>query len=271
MPIVSLVRRQYRAKSVERKLIVDIDDLAAFYASPLGALVQHRLGDTINRIWPSARHDDVVLGYGYTTPLVDLWPMADWHLLMPSQQGVMAQPDAPPTVLTDERHWPVRDDSVNRLLVLHGLEAANQVELVLDEAWRVLRPNGRALFIVPNRRGLWARRDKTPFGAGRPFSGGQLRQILQRTGFVPARMRPALMMPPHMPSSLMARLAWLERGLSVVAPQLGGLWLIEAVKQVPAPLSVEKARRARARGSVGVPRPALSPKIGSPKIGSPKI
>jgi SAM-dependent methyltransferase len=246
-------------------MALDIGDLAAFYTTPLGTHVTERLADEIGRIWPQpAGGDDLVLGYGYAAPLAGppthLWAKADWHLLMPAQQGVMS--DTPTSsILADERYWPVRDNSVNRLLALHGLEASTQVERLLDEAWRVLRPNGRALFIVANRRGLWARRDKTPFGAGRPFSSSQMRQILRRTGFVPGLMRPTLMLPPNVPLPLVRRLAWLERGLSLTVPQLGGVWLVEAVKQVPAPQSVEKARSARARNLVGVPRPALSPKL----------
>ncbi len=247
-------------------MAVDITDLAEFYASPLGRQVQSVVCERINHIWPSpAGKDDVVLGYGYASPLVaPLWPSTHWHLLMPQQQGVLAQDgitgSRKPTILGHEGYWPVRDNSVNRLLVMHGLEAANHVERVLDEAWRVLQPNGRALFMVPNRRGLWARSDVTPFGAGRPFSRRQLTQTLRRTGFVPAQMQPALMLPPSLPVRAMQSLRRAERMVSFILPQLGGVWLIEAIKQVPAPLSVQRARQARARRGLGVPRPALSPK-----------
>lgn len=241
-------------------MAVDILDLTRFYETPLGRGVQALLCAQIERLWPQAAGpDEQILGYGYTPPLAEtLWPEADWHFLMPHQQGVMAaQKDAPQSILTGETAWPVRDDSVNRLLVLHGLEAANELELVLDEAWRVLRPNGRGLFIVPNRRGFWARGDKTPFGAGRPFSGNQLRTSLHRTGFVPGRMQTALFVPPGLAQKLQGAPAWVELMTGFIAPRFGGVWLVEAVKQVPAPLSVERARRARARRLIGVPRPAL--------------
>ena len=44
---------------------------------------------------------------------------------------------------------------------------------------------GRALFVVPNRSGLWARREATPFGFGRPYSLGQLESHLKRGSFTP--------------------------------------------------------------------------------------
>jgi SAM-dependent methyltransferase len=241
-------------------MAVDILDLAAFYATPLGRDVEAALAAKIAHIWGrDADKDELILGYGYAPPLAEkLWPRAAWHFLMPHQQGVMAaEKGERPAILTHEAHWPVRDDSVNRLLFLHGVEAANHLEIVLDEAWRVLRPNARALLIVPNRRGLWARGDKTPFGAGRPFSGSQLRASLQRTGFVPGLMQTALFLPPYMPMGLRSSLRFIERAAGFVTPRLGGVWLVEAVKQVPAPLAVERARKARARQRLGIPRPAL--------------
>ena len=47
----------------------------------------------------------------------------------------------------------------------------------LEEVWRVLAPEGRAVFVAPSRRGVWARVDGTPFGHGQPFSRGQLRDL----------------------------------------------------------------------------------------------
>ena len=252
-------------------MAVDILDLAAFYKTPLGRNVQAAMATHIKNIWPQeADANELLLGYGYAPPLAKkLWPKAEWHFLMPQQQGVIApQKGERPAILTHEANWPVRDDSVNRLLFLHGLEAANHLDMVLDEAWRVLRPNGRALLIVPNRRGLWARGDTTPFGAGRPFSGTQLRASLQRTGFVPGLMQTALFLPPYLPMRLRSSSRFIERVTSYIAPRLGGVWLVEAVKQVPAPQSVERARKARARQRLGVPRPALSPIDGDQKIGS---
>ena len=51
--------------------------------------------------------------------------------------------------------------------------------------WRVLAPEGRLLLIVPNRRGVWARLDTTPFGHGRPYSRGQLERLLTDALFTP--------------------------------------------------------------------------------------
>ena len=39
---------------------------------------------------------------------------------------------------------------------------------------------GRLLIVVPNRRGVWARSDTTPFGHGRPYSRSQITHLLAR-------------------------------------------------------------------------------------------
>jgi len=58
--------------------------------------------------------------------------------------------------------------------VVHALETSDSPAEVLSEIWRILTPGGRLIAITPNRRGLWARMDTTPFGHGRPYSRSQI-------------------------------------------------------------------------------------------------
>src|SRR5450759_2996063 len=60
----------------------------------------------------------------------------------------------------------------------------------------VLAGGGRLLAVVPNRRGLWARMDTTPFGHGRPYSRSQINQLLRETWFTPTGWSEALYVPP---------------------------------------------------------------------------
>ena len=72
--------------------------------------------------------------------------------------------------------------------------------------WRVLAANGRLLVVAPNRRGLWARFDHTPFGHGQPYTTGQLSRLLRDSRFTPTRTESALFAPPYT-SSLIVRSA----------------------------------------------------------------
>jgi hypothetical protein len=87
---------------------------------------------------------------------------------------------------------------------------------MLRELWRVMAPQGRVIFIVPNRRGMWARFDSTPFGHGRPFSRQQLTNMLSDQLFSPTRWANALFVPPF-DWSFLVRSATLPGSVSACA------------------------------------------------------
>ena len=109
------------------------------------------------------------------------------------------------SALVDELELPLPDAAVDRVLLVHALEMSHDATALLREVWRVLASGGQLLAVVPNRRGLWARMDTTPFGHGRPYSRSQITQPAAR-GLVhagglgrgalraadPARLVPAL-------------------------------------------------------------------------------
>jgi SAM-dependent methyltransferase len=157
--------------------------------------------------------------------------------LMPGQQGVMAWPVGQPnvSVLCAESQWPVATGSVDRLVIMHGLETSEHPAAMLEESQRVLAPGGKALFIVPNRSGLWARRDGTPFGFGRPFSLGQIESQLRDHGFTPERHVAALFAPPsNRRFWLRTAQMWEQVGRRLSARFAGGVLMVEAGKEVPA-------------------------------------
>ena len=84
-----------------------------------------------------------------------------------------------------DEELPLADSSIDRMLLVHLLEHAENPRETLKEIWRVLAPGGRLVIVVPNRRGVWARFEHTPFGTGRPFSRGQLTELLRETNFTP--------------------------------------------------------------------------------------
>ena len=175
---------------------LDVQDLRNFYyRSALGRAAQKSLRTRMLKIWPEAKGQTVV-GYGFAAPLLRPY-LADARrviALMPGPQGVMPWPANQPnvSVLTEETRWPIETGRVDKLVVLHGLETSEQPYDLLEECWRVLGPGGKVLFIVPNRAGVWARRDGTPFGYGRPYLVGQLEAELRRHQFLPERHMGAL-------------------------------------------------------------------------------
>ena len=108
----------------------------------------------------------------------------------------MADHRPEPVVAGRRARTAAADAAVDRVLLVHALEMAHDPGALLREAWRVLAAGGRLLAVVPNRRGLWARMDTTPFGHGRPYSRSQIKQLLRDTWFTPIGWSEALYVPP---------------------------------------------------------------------------
>ena len=219
---------------------LDVLDLRAFYyRTRLGRTAQRAIRAQMLELWPDATGMTVV-GFGFAAPLLRPYLKSARRVtaLMPGPQGVMPWPSGMPnvSVLCEETLWPVETDSVDRLVVLHGLETSAHPIQLLDECYRVLAPEGRGLFIVPNRAGLWSRRDQTPFGFGKPYSLGQLEAMLAAIGLKPARHVASLYQPPSdKPFWLKTSGFWEKLGGRVSNRFAGGVLLVEVTKQVPAP------------------------------------
>ncbi|MCC7049516.1 MAG: methyltransferase domain-containing protein [Alphaproteobacteria bacterium] len=234
----------------------DVVDLHGFYASGLGQMARQALRRRIRQMWPNLA-GETVLGLGYATPFLGqfLGEAQRGIALMPASQGVMHWPgDAPNLVaLSDDVDLPLPDQSVDRVLLVHALEHSEQVRPMLREIWRVLSGNGRLMVVAPNRRGIWARFDRTPFGHGHPYSTGQLTRLLKDNMFVPLQTAGALMLPPLRSRMMLSSWQWLEDLGQRWFPSIAGAVLIEANKQIYA-ASVE--RPVRRRILVALPEPA---------------
>ncbi len=245
---------------------LDVIELKRFYyRTPLGRVAQTAIQGAIARHWPDLRGGNLA-GFGFPQPF--LRPYRDGAqrvvALMPAEMGAFHWPaeGANISALADERRWPLPTGFVDRLLIVHALENSERPGAVLAEARRVLAPGGRVLFVAPNRAGLWARRENTPFGHGRPYSVGQLEARLREHQLEPLRHSAALYAPPT------NRRFWLKlsrvaerTGLRLDARRLAGVILVEAEKTAyAAPRSgVAVESRAPLRALAGAVRPAPAP------------
>lgn len=253
---------------------LDVTELRDFYyRSALGRAAQKVVRDELVKLWPEAK-SQFVLGYGFAVPLLRPFLAEARRVvaLMPAPQGVMAWPPGLPnvSVLSEPRLWPVATGAVDKLVVMHALEMTEHPAALLTECYRVLGPGGRAVFIVPNRAGLWSRSDATPFGYGRPYSLGQLERHLRDNGFTVETALSTLYQPPSTRRGWRRASAFLEnagRHLPVFAA--GGVLMVEVSKQVPAPTrpGLPEAVRnpLRVLEGLGAAEPA---KTGAPRGGA---
>ncbi len=213
----------------------DVVDFRDFYATSLGQVARRMIRRQLRELWPNVE-GQAVLGLGYAVPFLNGFRGEAARVIaaMPAEQGVMHWSTEEPglTALVEETELPFPDLSFDRVVLVHSLEYAEQIRPLMREVWRVLADSGRLVVIVPNRRGLWARFDWTPFGHGLPYSSSQLSRLLRETMFTPLETRRAVFTPPVKSNmTLAAAGAWENIGRRYF-PGFCGVIMTEAVKQI---------------------------------------
>jgi SAM-dependent methyltransferase len=242
---------------------LDVVDLRHFYyRTRLGRTAQKALQEAVRGLWPQTR-GMTVAGFGFAPPLLRpfLGDARRVLSLMPAQQGVMHWPpgEANLSALVEETDWPIPAGTIDRLIVAHGLETCERPGALLDEIWRVLAPSARVVFIVPNRAGVWARRDVTPFGYGRPYSFRQIEAMARKHRFAPERHAAALYAPPsHASFWLRTAPLWERLGRRFKPRMLAGALILEASKQIYA--RPHSGSKVGVRGPLGVLEGLTRPK-----------
>jgi SAM-dependent methyltransferase len=229
-------------------MAADVVDLRDFYRGALGQVARRMIRRAIQRVWPDVRGMRL-LGIGYATPFLSALSSETERTLavMPASLGVLRWPAEGRNLvaLSEEGELPFADYSIDRVVLVHALETSDEVGALLKEVWRVLAGGGRVLIVAPNRRGIWARLDRTPFGSGRPYTMSQLSQLLRDEQFTPVGTDAALFIPPAT-SRMMLRAApaW-ERIGKRWFPTFAGVLLVEATKQIYAKPAATRAPRRR--------------------------
>ena len=228
----------------------DAYSLKRFYNKFHGRVMRRILRDHLVDMWPETK-GLTVMGYGYTPPYMRpyLEKSERSFVVFPSQLGAHHWPDRAPNLVcvSAEDQLPIETNSIDRIIIFHALEFLDYPDEVFAELWRVLKSTGKIMVIVPNRMGLWARADWTPFGQGRPYSAHQVENLLHENRFVHERTRHALFSPAFK-NPLFFRLASMFEAIGkYLYPALGGVHMIEASKQLYAG---SRGTPARTKGSL---------------------
>jgi SAM-dependent methyltransferase len=236
---------------------LDAVELRNFYGERLGLVARRLVAQRLKARWPSLAGESL-LGIGYATPYLRHLGEGASRIMafMPAAQGVVPWPREGPgaVALVTDDSLPLTDASVDRVLAVHSLEVADNEHDQLREIWRVLAPGGRVLLVVPNRQGIWAHSEATPFGYGRPFGKAQLTALLRDAMFTPVGWTEALAAPPFRKRAWMRSGVMWERVGRVLWPAFAGVVIVEATKQLYQ--GVPTAERSRLKAAF---RPALIP------------
>ena len=232
---------------------VNLSKIEKFYTSPLGSYVLKHIGPSINAMLEGAgQRQKACIASAASFPYAEM--MTDMRRL--SFQAFHDQDKWPEQgeghfIIAERSHWPYRAEEADFVVLIHDLEFAEDPEVYLREAWRVLKGEGRLIVAVPNRSGKWARFDNTPFGLGYPYTLEQIDKVLTAAHFTIDKVEARLFHAPVIPQSVVGRL------LSNLVERVGlycllqpGVYIICASKHIYAPTkglgatAAEKAKQA---------------------------
>ncbi|MCC5958247.1 MAG: hypothetical protein JJU08_02780 [Rhodobacteraceae bacterium] len=236
-----------------------------YYTTSLGRAAQKAMRDRLRTCWGDTTGLSIA-GFGFAAPLLRpfLSEAARVTALMPAQQGVMHWPaeSANHSVLVEETNWPLATGTIDRLVFLHGLETSDRPAALLEDAARVMKTGAKAVFVLPNRSGLWARRDGTPFALGRPYSLGQIETQLTDHGFALESHFAAMFFPPRDNARWLRWAMTLERvGQKLSRYHAGGVLIVQAtrVSDTPGTTGLVVKSRKPLRVLDGITQPGARP------------
>jgi SAM-dependent methyltransferase len=242
-------------------------DLKFFYKSFSGRVIRKIIREKLLTLWPEKYVKNIsVMGYGYALPYLRPYmkEAATIYNMMPIQLGVHNWPPEGQNCvyLSDEGALPLATNSVDRVIMVHGLEFLDFPEESFEELWRVLKSTGRIIIVVPNRMGFWARADWNPFGQGKPYSSRQVESFLKENLFVHERTTHALFSPPFQNNLLLRAAHIFEKIGSYLYPALGGVTVIEASKQ----LYAGKGTAVRVKNRLGLKKVVSVKPVATPRV-----
>lgn len=236
-------------------------DMRAFYTSRIGRVVRRVLRDRIVSLW-GAHKTERICGLGYASPY--LRPFMDdaerVFAMMPSSMGAHPWPhfasrERNLVALYAEDQIPLETASVDKVLLMHGLEFSRQPSALLEEIWRIMKSSGKLLVVAPNRTGLWARAEWSPMGQGAPYSAGQLCAFLREHRFIHENTHEALFIPPLRWTPVLKAAHFLEENCARYFPFAPGMHMVEASKQIYARVSPGTGSKVPVGGKILLPKP----------------
>lgn len=242
---------------------IDLDKLNTFYKSPLGLYVNAVLHDILHDLVKTmtlTKTSTVIASAGsfaYAGLLPD--PLQKLSFQAYHDQTVWPEAIAKNHVVTNRNHWPCHAEEADLICMIHDLEFAENPEIYLKEAWRVLKGEGRMILIVPNRAGRWAREDNNPFGRGYPYSLDQIASLLKKAQFQIDGVERALFYPPFEPKSFVTGLyRKMTESLGPYALLQGGVFVLQISKHVFKPIPDRAPSTAqKAKQVLFPPKPAI--------------
>lgn len=215
----------------------DVNQLEKFYQEPIGIKSSYYMLESIKKMWPSIKSDELILSIGYFDHFLDYFLQNNSSIIcgMPSRMGVMKCNDEKEknrSFLMEDWLMPLQSSSIDKIILIHSFETSRNPDELLRELWRVLKPNGKMILILPNRMSMWSRIETTPFSEGNPYSISQIQRTLNEHFLFITNDRTCLFFPPFPSKTLFKTYDSIEKVGEKFLKNSGGVILIECEKQL---------------------------------------
>lgn len=212
-----------------------VKQLCDFYKTPLGEVVQVYINDIVKKFIPESTKNQFILGLGYVTPYLTrkLIPKNTVLSFTFDKMGGITWPNTTcsHTAIVHENHLPLTNKSVDKLIVVHGLECCQNSKQLLAEINRISAPDGEILIIFPNKAGVWSHTSNTPFAHGEHYTMSQINDVLSKGGWCIQAEERFLYFPPTQSLYTQSFFAPVEMMGSYFFPYFSGLNAITAKKR----------------------------------------
>ncbi|MGO3518450.1 MAG: class I SAM-dependent methyltransferase [Acetobacter cibinongensis] len=223
-----------------------------FYRTHTGATCAALLRERLQWFWPDLRQQKI-LGIGYATPCLEAWrgrgalcvSALQPDYVLDGERGELPHQDYENILCADPALLPFQDDTFDRIVLLHAFRDEAHAMTVLRGASRVLRDDGRMLFITPSQWCGRLRQRRTPFAREPAFGARALGRIFDQTMLHTERRDEVLFLPAQWGCRSLQFGQVTDIAGKVLAPGLGSLSLIEVVKNSYSMLSMPVQARRR--------------------------
>ena len=162
---------------------INASDIYSFYQSSLGSIVKRTVRHRITSVLEDISNQSVC-GYGYTSPYLSFLKKSHAGLNVTSLipdflDGSITEKYDFDEKTIHEYFLPLDPSSIDLVISTHLLEFVEKPLSSIEEIWRILKPNGYFIALVPRRSGLWTRYDNNPFGHGRSYSTSQFKRLIE--------------------------------------------------------------------------------------------
>lgn len=131
----------------------NIIQLKAYYDSTEGHNFCRILRKIISNHWKKPAKENII-GYGFAMPYLPVFSGNENRMvsISPAHIGSMNIGNDITSVICNNESLPLKNENTDKIICIHALEGLQNVDELLAEFWRVLKPYGRLIIFTENEK-----------------------------------------------------------------------------------------------------------------------